>query len=200
MKKLLVVFCLMASPGVAQMQALPKPQVGVQPSTQKTVASKTLDVPMIVNEINGAESQILVYSRVLRIPEISTALDVAHKQRGVQVYVVTPKETINDGASYYHSLNARGVKLYGVNIREWKKTKAFIIIDQRLLIVGNKIGETPTLTDPKTTKYYTRATDQKMLAQYHGWFVGVVKKSQPIDISETIQSMLRKLDPAMRKQ
>lgn len=122
MKKYLFLFLLFLSVGYTQ-------EVATQPIT---------DIEALTEVIGTSTQELLLVTDIFRNEAIADAVKDALTKRGVQVYVLAPKDLVTDLSSYFGTLAQAGAVIH-----TQEATGAFLVIDRKYVVQGSLLGGLP---------------------------------------------------------
>jgi hypothetical protein len=88
--------------------------------------------------VDMAASEVLVSSFMVRLLPVAEALRRAMVQRGVQVYLLTTPEGLDENASY-----AKSLALAGAQVRSGYASGELMIVDRLVVVSGSLVGKPP---------------------------------------------------------
>lgn len=154
-----------------QTQAPPPPQLYPENAQELTQHAE------VAQSIGAAASEIMLATDVLRSEEIAEALRVAILNRGVNVYILTPAENVEDPASYLVSL-----ALAGANLRLGPVDGSFVTIDRASVVVGELVSGVTALPGYEAQKTIL-VPDETYTASYVDSFYQAFEVAPPLDPS-----------------
>jgi hypothetical protein len=144
MKKYLLLFLLFLSVARAQ-------EVATQVIT---------DIEALASMIDTSTQELLLVTDIFRNEAVSDAVKGALTKRGIQVYVLAPKNLVKDLSSYFGTLAQAGAVIH-----TQEATGAFLVIDRKYVIQGSMLGSLPETQPTTPTMLIASSEYAKHLAQ-----------------------------------
>lgn len=111
---------------------------------QEGVTQAIADIEALAQVIEASTQELLLVTDVFRNEAVSDGVKDALIKRGVEVYVLAPRDLVTDLSSYFGTLTQAGA-----NIHTQEATGAFLVIDRKYVVQGSLLGHLPEV--PPTT-------------------------------------------------
>lgn len=156
----------------------------------------------IVNEIESAQTSLLIYSPEIRQPLIAEALRKAIVDRNLTVYLFTESKELTSASSYVLSLAFVGYRhpnepnlkqrsfVYFPKVAS--KTEAFLLIDSQRMLVGNLIGRPVSLSEKGAVRI---VTNPKTIFESYRWAATITQKATSFNPYRYLAKNIKKGKP-----
>jgi hypothetical protein len=105
---------------------------------QEVVTQPITDIEALLEVIGTSTEELLLVTDIFRNEAVSDAVKDAITKRGVQVYVLAPRNLVTDLSSYFGTLAQAGA-----TIHTQEATGAFLVIDRKYVVQGPMLGGSP---------------------------------------------------------